>query len=162
MEALDPWANGYVLGPVPNGSPIGVVGQRPGSRKGDRVGARLRSPLTHSLLIAGAAVLVFAHLIASYWAYYSIGSGGSNGLALIGVVAPVAGVLFFGSAAGIYYLGTRLGLAQRRRALLAAAAVITVFIALFAGEVWRTADYPTERPKRLSAFLANYFGAADR
>jgi uncharacterized BrkB/YihY/UPF0761 family membrane protein len=133
-----------------------------GFEEGDGVRGRLLSPFTLSLLIAGAAVLVFIHLIANYWAYYAIGSSGSNGLALIGVVAPVAGVLFFGSAAGIYYLGTRLGLAQWRRALLAAAAVITVFIALFAGEVWRTNDYPTERPKRLSEFLASYFGAANR
>lgn len=113
------------------------------------------------MVIAGAAVLAFVHLVANYWAYYAIGSSGSNGLALIGFVAPLATILFLGAAAGTYYLAGRLGLREWRRAFTPAVAVTIVFVTFFAGEVWRTADYPTERPKRFAAFLGHYLGVGD-
>jgi peptidoglycan/LPS O-acetylase OafA/YrhL len=110
------------------------------------------------LAIVAVLVIVFVNMIASYWDYYDIGSSGANGLALIAVVTPIVALCFTGVTLGIRVFTRRRGIRGWRVLAISAGGLAIAFVALFLLEVWRTADYPTERPKSLAAFVGHYLG----
>ena len=104
-----------------------------------------------------------AHLIASYWTYFSMGTAGGNGLALVYVVWPIAMVSFVLTALLCHRWCARHSTGWRLELLSTFLALAIVYGALFSIEVVRTRDYPTEsgNPVNPMAFLRNYVSRRD-
>lgn len=121
--------------------------------------SRRRFALFANLAVAVLMVGALVWLLQHYWAYFHMGTAAGTGMYLVYVVIPSSLLLFSGIAVAVTLIAKRKGLRNGAAVALGTGCMAMMLVLLFAIEVWRTSDYPTEsgEPVRVSAFLSDLF-----
>lgn len=104
-----------------------------------------------TLLVGLALVCPFVRLVASYWAFFAMGTAGGNGMVLAYLVAPLGALIAVLAGCGAYRAAASERLGPARAIGLGVAGVVAAVALLFTFEAWRTADDPTESGEPVSA-----------